>query len=293
MAEGLRALREERALRTTGMTDTNKALAAVAAMQKASKASTAKASTTKTTAAATSTAPTTKTESSAPRTSFKGDDGDEYPKKTMSSRQGITSIVTNPFNNNKNKGYKASAEIVGGKYDTSPINTGNNVNLYMAQTGRRAIANYGNGVPFYETTPGSNKFTPWGRQDNRNFVMLSTTKEDTPPKEEPVVEDKGGNNNNTSSSTVTVEDYIKESETTVDEKIEETKDIAAEAKTEIAEIATTFPGAPDWVKTPEQYEDWLRSKSAKFGFKNTIATSSTGLAPTALTSGVKVTSLSG
>lgn len=286
MAEGLRALREERALRTTGMTDTNKALAAVAAMQKAAKTSVSKQK--KSTPASSSPATTSTARASSGARQIYDSSGDQYTPQVRGN------MLPN-FRDNPNRDYEGLGQIVEGKVRGNRVDDRSNLRIYMTKTGKRGVQY--EGTTYYEVSPGSGTFKSVvgaGEGGTLELADLGRNKAETAAAAaEEEKSSGGGSGSGSSSGSGTVAEYVKESETTVDEKIEETKDIAAEAKTEIAGKATTFPGAPDWVKTVDDYENWLRSKSAKAGFASTIKTSSTGLSPTLLTEGVKVTSLSG
>lgn len=286
MAEGLRALREERALRTTGMTDTNKALAAVAAMQKAAKTSVSKQK--KSTPASSSPATTSTARASSGARQIYDSSGDQYTPQVRGN------MLPN-FRDNPNRDYEGLGQIVEGKVRGNRVDDRSNLRIYMTKTGKRGVQY--EGTTYYEVSPGSGTFKSVvgaGEGGTLELADLGRNKAETAAAAaEEEKSSGGGSGSGSSSGSGTVAEYVKESETTVDEKIEETKDIAAEAKTEIAEKATTFPGAPDWVKTVDDYENWLRSKSAKAGFASTIKTSPTGLNPTLLTEGVKVTSLSG
>lgn len=199
------------------------------------------------------------------------------------------------FGNNPNKDYEGLGEIVQGNVRGYSVDDRSKMRIYMTKTGRRGIQYEGN--TYYEVSPGSGSFKSVvgaGEGGTLELADLGRNKAETAAAAaEEEKSSGGGSGSGSSGGSGTVAEYVKESESKVDERITETEDIAAEAKTEIAEKATTFPGAPDWVKTVDDYENWLRSKSAKAGFASTIKTSSTGLSPTLLTEGVKVTSLSG
>ena len=55
--------------------------------------------------------------------------------------------------------------------------------------------------------------------------------------------------------------------------------------------APKWPGAPDWVKTFEDYRKWMRMKSAESGFISTIKTGSSGLLTDDYKKNIKVTAL--
>lgn len=54
-----------------------------------------------------------------------------------------------------------------------------------------------------------------------------------------------------------------------------------------------WPGTPTWVQTFADYRKWVRMRSKEKGYESTIMTSSTGLTEEEMTTGLKVTSLSG
>jgi len=199
------------------------------------------------------------------------------------------------FRDNPNRDYEGLGEIVQGKVGGYRVDDRSKLRIYMTKTGRRGIEYEGN--YYYEISPGSGSFRSVvgkGEGGTLELADLGANKANSAAEAAAAEESSGGGSGSGSSGgSGTVDEYVKESETKVDERVVETEDIAAEAKTEIAEKATTFPGAPDWVNSPEDYENWLRSKSAKSGFASTVKTSPTGLNPTLLTEGVKVTSLSG
>lgn len=285
--EGLRALREERALRTTGMTDTNKALSAVANMQRAAKTSASKQK--KSTPASSSPATTSVARDSSGARQIYDSSGNQYTPQVRGN------MLPN-FRDNPNRDYEGLGQIVQGNVRGYRVDDRSNLRIYMTKTGKRGVQYEGN--TYYEVSPGSGSFKSVvgaGEGGTLELADLGRNKAETAAAAaaEEVISSGGGSRSGSSGGSGTVDDSIKESESKVDERIKETEDFAADAKTEIGGKATTFPGAPDWVKTVDDYENWLRSKSAKAGFASTIKTSATGLAPTALTSGVKVTSLSG
>jgi hypothetical protein len=205
-------------------------------------------------------------------------------------------VSGNFFGSNPNKGYKGEGQISGGKvmgYDTDSRET---KNIYMTKNGKRAFATQLG--TFYETSPGSNEFksTIGGEMSGSYYTITDTgqTKaEEAAAAEEESSGGSSGSGSSGSSGQSSTQSAMEAAKTEVDLAIENVQTASSAAQSEITDTANTFPGAPAWVKTQDDYDNWLRSQSAAQGFAGTQATSSTGLTEDQYSSNVYTTSLSG
>jgi hypothetical protein len=204
-------------------------------------------------------------------------------------------VSGNFFGSNPNKGYKGEGQISGGKvmgYDTDSRET---KNIYMTKTGKRAFTTQLGS--FVETSPGSNKFmSSTGMEMGGSYYTITDTGQTKAEEAAAAAEEEssgGGGGSSGSSGQSSTQSAMETAKTEVDQAIENVQTASSAAQSEITDTANTFPGAPAWVKTQDEYDNWLRSQSAAQGFAGTQTTSSTGLTEDQYSANVYTTSLSG
>ena len=200
------------------------------------------------------------------------------------------------FGSNPNKGYKGEGQISGGRVGGNSVSDRNRVNIYMTKRGSRGLIGP-TGEIFYETSPGSLNFKSVAGKESHGFVTITDTgqtkAEEAAAAEEESSGGSSGSGSSGSSGQSSTQSAMEDAKNEVDLAIENVQTASSEAQSEITDTANTFPGAPAWVKTQDDYDTWLRGQSAAQGFAGTQATSSTGLTEDQYSANVYTTSLSG
>ena len=204
-------------------------------------------------------------------------------------------ISGNFFGSNPSKGYKGEGQISGGHvmgYETDSRET---KNIYMTKNGKRGFTTQLG--TFYETSPGSNKFmSTTGHEMGGSYYTITDTGKTKAEEAAAAAEEEssgGSSGSSGSSGQSSTQSAMETAKTEVDQAIENVQTASSAAQSEITNKANTFPGAPAWVKTQDEYNNWLRSQSAAQGFAGTQATSSTGLTEDQYSANVLTTSLTG
>jgi len=238
-------------------------------------------------------------------------DGATYP-------QGTSRKI---FGNNPNKGYAQQVTQVGGKQNTYNVKPGavGGRNLYMTKDGRRAL--YTNtGTPYYEESPGSGRFTPYGKKYNGgNFIQVEDYNANPPapppaPAPAPAPSSSGikAAPVNTApvgggpTSSAPVNTQISATQQALNAAVAAINAQAIGYSTQMQNLTQAFnaanatppaapvwPGAPSWVKSFDDYKKWKRQQSAETGYLSTINTTPTGLTTEQMDNNVTVTALTG